>query len=125
MIYGDYFFPKKIIKKLRTNLVVEEFKNRGDIIDKKKIEFWQYGFLNIIHYNDLSNVYPDEKYEEEFVIFIEDNYELLKISGADSIEIMIDVYYKNQCNFEIFNKKNLRRLSKYDVSLPISVYHEK
>ena len=34
----------------------------------------------------------------------------------------MDIYYQDQCNFEIFNKHRLNRLSRFNVSLPISVY---
>ena len=40
------------------------------------------------------------------------------------IDLFVNVYYKGQCNFEIFDKNSLKILSRWDVSLPISVYHE-
>lgn len=53
---------------------------------------------------------------------MENNYSVLKKNGLEYANIFINVFYKGQCNFEIFDKKSLATLSKYDVSYPISVF---
>ena len=71
---------------------------------------------------NLPHIYIDEAYEDDIVSFIEWNYSRLIQAGADDFWVFMDVYYQDQCNFEIFNKHRLNRLSRFNVSLPISVY---
>ncbi|AIL75221.1 hypothetical protein IX88_08540 [Acinetobacter baumannii] len=72
----------------------------------------------------MSDEYPDNNYEEDFIIFIEENYEKLFQQGIRSFDLFIEVYYVDQCNFEILNSSRLKRLGQFDISIPISVYHE-
>jgi hypothetical protein len=55
--------------------------------------------------------------------FLPKNYSALKNNGLDRINIFINVFYSGQCNFEIFDSQSMSILSKYNVSLPISVFH--
>ena len=84
-----------------------------------------FGFMVINHINEFSKEYPDEDYEKLFIDFFIKNYQNLIESGAENFEIYMEIYYSDQCNFEIFNNKYLKILSKYNVNLPISVYHIK
>ncbi|MBQ9600400.1 MAG: interleukin [Neisseriaceae bacterium] len=79
--------------------------------------------LSFEHKNKFSKEYHDREYEQEFVDFFKNNYELLKEYGAEEFVLMMDIFYCDQCNFEIFDKGKLKELAKGDVSLPISVYY--
>ena len=118
-IYGVNFTPDKIVNNLNTTLVVDEI-----VIDHtymgKNIET---NLLSLKHKNKFSKEYYDEEYEQEFVDFFKNNYELLKQYGAEDFTLMMDIYCCDQCNFEIFDKDKLPELAKGDVSLPISVYY--
>ena len=64
-------------------------------------------------------------YEEWFIDFSERNYSVFMKYGIDDIQIMIDVFFDKEignCNFEIFSKENLKRISDMKIALPISIY---
>lgn len=112
-ISGSHFQPNKVLKKLNTSLILDGLFEENDTDS----------IIYFRHKNEFSEEYPDDSYEELFVEFFRKNYSILKESGADNFSIFIDIYYSDQCNFEIFNKKYLKELSQFDISLPISVYH--
>ena len=114
-ISGAHFQPTLIIDKLNTSLVIKEV-----ITD---YSFGDWNMLQLFHQNEFSKEYYDGEYEQEFVDFFKNNYELLKTYGAEDFTLMMDIYYCDQCNFEIFDKDKLPELAKGDVSLPISVYY--
>ncbi|UYZ62535.1 hypothetical protein [Hymenobacter weizhouensis] len=63
------------------------------------------------------------EYDDWFVDFIEKNYELLTKHGVNDIQLSIEVYYRDdQCNFEILSNSLLKRISKFNISIPVSVY---
>ena len=113
-ISGAHFQPNLTIDKLNTSLVIKEV-----ITD---YSFGDWNMIQLFHQNEFSKEYYDGKYEQEFVDFFKNNYELLKKYGAEDFTLMMDIYYCDQCNFEIFDKDKLPELAKGDVSLPISVY---
>lgn len=127
IIRGVDFLPCTLLNELDTDFVFDEdsFITRGDPMSKRKDEFYESGTLFLFHENEFSKEYPDPDYELSFVEFFEKNYDLLVSAGAQEFTIFLDVYFADQCNFEIFDKDMLRRLSKYNVSLPISVYSVK
>ena len=44
--------------------------------------------------------------------------------NTGDIDILIEAYYRDeQCNFEVFDKYLLKRLTQFNVSIPISIYH--
>ena len=118
-IYGVNFTPDKIVNNLNTTLIVDEM-----VVDHmymgKDIET---NLLSFEHKNKFSKEYYDGEYEQEFVDFFRNNYALLKKYGAEEFVLMMDIFYCDQCNFEIFDKDKLPELAKGDVSLPISVYY--
>lgn len=114
-ISGANFQPTLTIDKLNTSLVIKEV-----ITD---YSFGDWNMLQLFHQNEFSKEYYDGEYEQEFVDFFKNNYELLKTYGAEDFTLMMDIYYCDQCNFEIFDKDKLPELAKGDVSLPISVYY--
>ena len=114
-ISGSDFQPNKIVDQLNTSLIIE------DIVTDYSFGDWN--MLRIGHKNKFSKEYYDGEYEQEFVDFFKNNYELLKKYGAEDFTLMMDIFYCDQCNFEIFDKDKLPELAKGDVSLPISVYY--
>lgn len=108
-VTGEKFNPVEVLPDLKTSLVIDDL---------------GIGYLYLIHKNEFSSEFPDVNYEIEFVNFFEENFHLLNEKGADDFSIFMDIYYSDQCNFEIFNKDLLNKLAKYNVSLPISVFKE-
>ncbi|WP_193004360.1 interleukin [Neisseria yangbaofengii] len=108
-VTGENFNPTEVLSGLKTSLVIDDF---------------GIGYLYLVHKNEFSSEFPDINYEIEFVKFFEENSHLLKAKGADTFSIFMDIYYSDQCNFEIFNKDLLNKLAKHSVSLPISVFKE-
>ncbi|KAB5264412.1 hypothetical protein F9959_03775 [Bacteroides stercoris] len=80
-------------------------------------------YITIEHPTDIGIEYNMEIYNQWYVNFIDKNYSALKNNGLDRINIFINVFYSGQCNFEIFDSQSMSILSKYNVSLPISVFH--
>lgn len=82
------------------------------------------GYLSFVHREGFSNEYYDEGYEKVFYLFVKNNIDALINYGADDFDIFIEVYAKEQCNFEVLNIEFLELVSKYKIRLPISVYRE-
>lgn len=112
MIFGEKFTPAQIDSLQLDNMRI------SDVSDFSKE---QHSCLCVSHIREFA-AYIDEAYEDDIVSFIEWNYSRLIQAGADDFSVFMDIYYRNQCNFEIFNKHRLNRLSQFNVSLPISVY---
>jgi hypothetical protein len=127
-VYGDNFNPDEVIPKIKGKYIIS-----GKQIKGNKIPFKNDNINMIYNYNGLSFWNPTkfgrqhegETYEEWFVNFLEDNYQTFIDLGVERIDIFMNVYTvgREQCNFEIFNKDMLKRLSKFGVSLPIDVYN--
>ncbi|AQZ81292.1 hypothetical protein BUM88_06570 [Acinetobacter calcoaceticus] len=109
---GDNFNHQEIVDSINTDFIYE-FYNCED-----------YSYFTFFHPKGISSQYPDNNYEEDFIFFIEENYEKLFQYGIRSFDLFIEVYYVDQCNFEILNSNRLKRLSQFNISMPISVYHE-
>jgi len=77
--------------------------------------------LNPEKYVEIDN---NIEYQEWYLFFIAMNYERFLEYGVNNINLFFDVYvqYNEQCNFEIFDKEILKKLSQYNVSLPISIH---
>lgn len=120
MIFGNNFKPSLLINKLDTELDISSYFDTGCPSELGVIQ--DYGCMALNHKNMFSEQYPDIEYENKFIDFFRKNNDLLIKSGADDLMLMMDVYCTGQCNFEIFDKLRLSELSKYNVSLPISVY---
>lgn len=112
-IMGEYFAPKTI-----NNLLLDSLK----IIDICDFDKNTLGVLQIQHIDEFAN-YRNEGYENSFIGFFEKNFISLNDANAENFSIFMEIYYKDQCNFEIFDSEKLHRLTKFGVNLPISVYH--
>ena len=73
--------------------------------------------------NEIGVEYKLDYYNQWYVGFISRNYESLRNIGLESANIFINVFFSGQCNFEIFDSTSLAELSKYAISLPVSVFN--
>jgi hypothetical protein len=126
-VSGDNFYPENILEQfVQGNLIVDSFLSPAD---KKRLwngtllsENYGFGSLSFRHFNKWTNDEFISKYEFDFVEFLDKYYQLFIENGAGDIRILMEIFYDGgQCNFEIFDKTLLTRLTKYNVSLPISI----
>lgn len=112
IINGSYLM-KLAVSQIQTNLLLSysDFEQEDD-----------FGMIEFQHQTEFS-IYYNREYELEFVNFFHNNYFTLKNNGADKFSIFMEIYYSDQCNFEIFDSKLLTSLSKYEISFPVSVYY--
>eukprot|EP01132_Coremiostelium_polycephalum_P001037 gene1037-1315_t len=123
-IVGDNFWPEDIIDKIKGSLIVKSsFTPVSKTQFKKPAEAYGYGGITFWHPLSFSLEEHIAAYERTFVEFIEQNYDLFIENAVEELCLYIEAYYDGgQCNFEIFNKDLLQRLSRFNVSIPISVY---
>jgi hypothetical protein len=125
---GDSFSPEALKSRLH-----DEYK----ILGSDEVGFSEFtqdiipGHLSLAHPIDIyAYTYVDlpiepREYEEWYVHFIENNFDTLKELNVEEIQLFWDVYFEEhtQCNFEIFDRTLLKRIAKYDVDIPISIYN--
>jgi hypothetical protein len=114
-INGEHFYPNELLCKIKDEISVfftQEPDNSKDII----------GVISILSPKKIGVEYKLDDYHEWYIDFIEKYYHLFIEEGAEQINVLYDVFYSTQCNFEIFNSTLLNRLNKYHVSIPVSVY---
>lgn len=122
-ISGDDFYPGKIISKIQGDFVVESYFNPTDIRAFGLPGAYGYGGISFWHPQKFSTEENIIEYEKGFIEFIEKNYQFFTENGVDDLQIFIEIYFDGgQCNFEVFNKELLKKLSNFGVSLPISLY---
>ena len=123
-VSGDHFLALEAIKNISGNL---------DIVSKIAIEDFDfaedaYGLITFMHSTKFSIAGQGSQYEEDFVNFIEENYEMLTNFGASDFDIFTEFYHSDyQCNFEILNRNLISRiariaLSGINIALPVSTY---
>ncbi len=109
-IDGDSFDAKSFLQEIIEDVYVEEYE-----------EFPCY--LTIQNPKMFGVEYELIEYEEWYVDFLEKYYSKMILYGAQDVWLFLDVFYsKDQCNFEIFSKEMMKKLAKFDLSYPISVY---
>jgi hypothetical protein len=124
-LIGDQFFPGKLIDNLKSNSLVADFHDPGDKIWADKEETYDFGMVSILYPRTFGLQY-DEEYQEWYIKFIEENSINLVENDVNDVRLFIEVFYDGQCNFEIFDKELIHRMSRcMKVSLPISIYHLK
>lgn len=119
-ISGDTLYPEKIINKIKGDFIIDSYFSPTDI----KPDNNKYGCGEILfwHPKKFSTENNIIEYEKEFIKFIEKN-SILFTEEVNSVEIFIEIYYDGgQCNFEIFNKDLLKKLTNFGVSIPLSIY---
>lgn len=65
-----------------------------------------------------------DSYHAWFASFLETNHNVFAVCGANDLRIFMEVFYAegHQCNLEVFDRKSLATLGKFNVALPISIY---
>jgi hypothetical protein len=122
-ISGDCFDPEKVIERIQGDFIIVSSFRPTDKKFLNSFEEYGYGNLSFWHKRKFSTDDFLIKYENDFVEFIVKNHSLFVENGANEFEIFLEIYSDGgQCNFEIFNKELLGKLSNIGVSLPISVY---
>lgn len=86
-----------------------------------------YGLCHFEHPRRIAIQYVDEiqEYENWFVSLIEKNYQIFIKYGAENFQISMEIFFDIQfgsCNTEVFSKESLKKLSEFNVALPLSVY---
>ncbi len=122
-ISGDDFYPDSILEKIQGDFMIGSHHNPLDFKPINNSESYNYGGILFWHPKKFSTNDSILKYELEIIEFIERNYKLFFENGVEDFEIYMEIYYDGgQCNFEIFNKEMYKKLRKFTVSLPISIY---
>lgn len=115
-ISGDNFFPSRVIPFINNKYVPESFQDADGNLT--------HGVIFYMHPKLFGIQGEGVNYEEWFVELLEKNSEIFRKYGAEDIDLFIEVYYSDdQCNFEIFNREMLKRMSNFNVAIPVSVYH--
>jgi hypothetical protein len=122
-IAGDHFYPSSIVEHLLGSLQVIDVFDPGDKIEDDERKIYDYGNISFWHPRKFAVDSDITAYEQSFLDFLSDNYERFISNGADDFQLYLEAYFDGgQCNFEIFNKKSLKLLTNFDISIPISVY---
>jgi hypothetical protein len=125
-ISGNKFFPEEIIDKIQGNFVIVSYFSPNDKKFEGNDENYNFGEMSLGHPKKFATGDQINEYEDDFIDFIdfiEKNSELFLLYEVTDLEIFMEVYYDGgQCNFEIFNKKKLKKLTDFNISLPISIY---
>jgi hypothetical protein len=122
-ISGDCFDPEKVIERIQGDFIIVSSFRPTDKKFLNSSEEYGYGNISFWHKRKFSTDGLRIQYENDFIEFIVKNHSLFIENGANEFDIFLEIYFDGgQCNFEIFNKELLKKLSNIGVSLPISVY---
>jgi hypothetical protein len=121
-LFGDNFSPKKFLDCIENDFEIISSVEPNDANECDKSGVYGFGSISILNPMKYGVGSEQLKYENWYIDFIEKNYSLFIDNGVTDIRLFWNVYYFNQCNFEIFDKDMLQNLSKYLISIPVSVY---
>ncbi len=121
-LYGENFSPKEFQKKIDTSFVVFTSNEANDFNEVNEDKNYGFGSLSIL--NPLIYGINDEllKYQNWYVDFIEKYNEVIINHEVTEVRLFWEVFFTEQCNFEIFDSSSLIILAKHKISIPISVY---
>ncbi len=125
---GNKFYPRNILKEIKGDFIIENVFCPGDVQYKFRSNeirgYWTFGGLTIQHPFKFATENHIGRYEQDYIDFIEKNYNLFKENKGNDFRIFMEIFFEEggQCNFEIFKRKWLKKLAKYNFALPISVY---
>lgn len=66
--------------------------------------------------------YPDRDYQQRFFDFLKVQATRLRAYGAEDQVLCFEVYYPQQCNFQLFEPPQMQILADADIELRISAY---
>ena len=125
-VSGDNFCPSKIESDLLGNFEVVDCFNPSDKILEDTEQSYEYGGISIWHPKKFTLQEHILEYETFFVQFSNQNYQTLMENGATELKIYYEIYHKDEhCNFEVLNPASLKKLTSFNVSIPISIYRLK
>lgn len=121
-LFGDNFDPDILIKENEQCLgkVIDIIHSKD--IKNKRGETYGFGSMTIEHINKYGFSDNLIEYEQWFISCLEDNKSLFEKANIENIWLVIDVYYVDFCSIEVFDKNSLKRLSKFNISIPMNVY---
>ncbi|MEJ5056066.1 hypothetical protein [Sphingobacterium sp. MYb382] len=120
-VSGDHFCPENLIKLIGDEFIVDSYFKSDD--RKVNGEEYGYGSISFWHPQKYATEEVVRDYDRSFVDFVERNYSLFTEYGGDDFQFFVEIYYDGgQCNFEIFDKRLLKKLGSIGVSVPVSVY---
>ncbi|EDQ7228053.1 hypothetical protein XL92_001450 [Salmonella enterica subsp. enterica] len=122
-LYGELFSPKKLVSEIKESFRVFNSNEVNDI-NKRNNKKYKMGFMSIQHPDKIGIEYQLIEYQKWYIDFILKNYNSFINNNVESICLFFDVYYSNQCNFEILDNELLKKISQFNISLPVSVYSQ-
>lgn len=108
-LYGKSFIPTKLVDLINDKVHINYLDDSYNFVSLEK------PFTLGINQDLLA-------YEKWYVEFINQYHTMLFNFGVERIDLFINVFFCGQCNFEIFDNKMLRDLTKQNISLPISIF---
>lgn len=122
-ISGDDFYPEKIINDIKGNFNIDTYFNPKDKKYSAKTDEYGYGEMSFWHPKKFSTEDNIYEYEKSFIEFIGENYTMFIENGVVDLQIFMEIFFDGeQCNFEIFDRDTLKKITKSNISLPISIY---
>ncbi len=122
-LYGDNFSPHKLLPQLKDSFKLIDSNEKTDI-DKIRHRQYDFGALSLQHPDCIGIEYKSTEYQKWYIDFILKNHIAFTTNCVDRVDLFYNVYYSNQCNFEILDKELLSSISGLGISLPISVYQQ-
>lgn len=122
-LYGEAFSPKKLSSEIKEPFRVSNSNEVTDINERSNKKYGM-GFMSIQHPYKIGIEYQLIEYQKWYVDFILKNHSAFVRNSVESICLFFDVFYSNQCNFEILDNELLKEISPFNISLPISVYNQ-
>ena len=111
---GDDFYPKETINQLKGDFIVMSQKSPTEN---------DFGFLDLCHKYKFATEEHVLNYESAYVDFILNNKDIFSAFKITDIHLFYEIYYDGfQCNFSILSSSQLKDISCFNISLPVSTY---
>lgn len=120
---GIKFIPEQILNLIKGEYFIAGQNNPSDkkFIDSEEV--YGFGSISFFHPKKFSLDNYLNEYEEWYINFLLVNYNIFNKYGVDNIQLFIEIYHKDeQCNFEIFDKNLIKKMSHISISIPVSIY---
>lgn len=120
---GDRFIPDEILPQIKGEYLLVGKSNPTDKENNKSDFEYGLGYASFFHPKKFATEDFIVEYNEWFISFIKSNKTLFFAKGINDLSIYVEIYFDGgQCNFEIFNKKQLLEICNINISFPVSVY---